>query len=96
MPAENVLEVHHLNKHVGQGEGQLTIGPVGAVFNPAQTIALIAIRFRQIHVTGISPAGRRPSGDVVLLGNPSVRLTRRPRARGENSACVSSVMLFRR
>ena len=70
MPAENVLEVHHLNKHVGQGEGQLTIlSGVELVVKPAQTIALI----------GESGSGKSTllgilaglddgtSGDVVLL-----------------------------
>lgn len=42
MPAENVLEVHHLGKRVGQGEHELTIlTGVELVVKPAQTIALI-------------------------------------------------------
>jgi acyl-CoA thioesterase-1 len=42
MPAENVLEVHHLSKHVGQGEHELSIlSGVELVVKPAQTIALI-------------------------------------------------------
>ena len=51
MPAENVLEVHHLSKHVGQGEHQLTIlTGVELLVKPAQTIALI----------GESGSGNRP------------------------------------
>ncbi|QWA12485.1 ABC transporter ATP-binding protein [Sodalis ligni] len=54
MPAENVLEVHHLGKHVGQGEHQLTIlTGVELVVKPAQTIALI---------------GESGSGKSTLLG----------------------------
>ena len=54
MPAENVLEVHHLNKHVGQGEQQLSIlTGVELVVKPAQTIALI---------------GESGSGKSTLLG----------------------------
>ncbi len=54
MPAENVLEVHHLGKHVGHGEHQLTIlTGVELVVKPAQTIALI---------------GESGSGKSTLLG----------------------------
>ncbi|WP_413528152.1 putative ABC transporter ATP-binding protein YbbA [Rahnella inusitata] len=83
MPAENVLEVHHLNKHVGQGEGQLTIlSGVELVVKPAQTIALI----------GESGSGKSTllgilaglddgsSGDVVLLGKSLSSLNEEGRA----------------
>ncbi|WP_192457281.1 putative ABC transporter ATP-binding protein YbbA [Musicola keenii] len=54
MPAENILEVHHLNKHVGQGEHQLSIlTGVELVVKPAQTIALV---------------GESGSGKSTLLG----------------------------
>ena len=54
MPAGNVHEVHHLSKHVGQGESQLTIlSGVELVVKPAQTIALI---------------GESGSGKSTLLG----------------------------
>ncbi|WP_435954842.1 putative ABC transporter ATP-binding protein YbbA [Dryocola sp. BD626] len=42
MPAENIVEVHHLSKSVGQGEHELSIlTGVELVVKPAQTIALI-------------------------------------------------------
>ncbi|MCT4701669.1 ABC transporter ATP-binding protein [Enterobacteriaceae bacterium H20N1] len=42
MPAENIVEVHHLSKSVGLGEHQLSIlTGVELVVKPAQTIALI-------------------------------------------------------
>ncbi|EHM42753.1 MULTISPECIES: putative ABC transporter ATP-binding protein YbbA [Hafnia] len=54
MPTENVLEVHHLAKQVGQGESQLSIlTGVELVVKPAQTLALI---------------GESGSGKSTLLG----------------------------
>ncbi len=83
MPSENVLEVHHLSKHVGQGEGQLTIlSGVELVVKPAQTIALI----------GESGSGKSTllgilaglddgtSGDVMLLGKSLNSLNEEGRA----------------
>ncbi|CPR13801.1 Uncharacterized metabolite ABC transporter in Enterobacteriaceae, ATP-binding protein EC-YbbA [Brenneria goodwinii] len=53
-PAENILEVHHLSKHVGQGEHRLSIlTGVELIVKPAQTIALI---------------GESGSGKSTLLG----------------------------
>ncbi|MEY4476429.1 MAG: hypothetical protein RL248_2196 [Pseudomonadota bacterium] len=83
MPAENVLEVHHLNKHVGQGEQQLSIlTGVELVVKPAQTIALI----------GESGSGKSTllgilaglddgsSGDVSLLGQSLTSMDEEGRA----------------
>jgi putative ABC transport system ATP-binding protein len=83
MPAENVLEVHHLSKHVGQGEHELSIlSGVELVVKPAQTIALI----------GESGSGKSTllgilaglddgsSGEVTLLGKPLSALNEERRA----------------
>lgn len=83
MPAGNVLEVHHLSKHVGQGESQLTIlSGVELVVKPAQTIALI----------GESGSGKSTllgilaglddgtEGDVKLLGQSLTQMNEEGRA----------------
>ncbi|MFP1918564.1 putative ABC transporter ATP-binding protein YbbA [Lonsdalea quercina] len=83
MPAENILEVHHLSKHVGQGEHELSIlTGVELVVKPAQTLALI----------GESGSGKSTllgilaglddgsSGEVALLGEPLNRLDEEGRA----------------
>ncbi|MBT1427235.1 putative ABC transporter ATP-binding protein YbbA [Dickeya dianthicola] len=83
MPAENILEVHHLSKHVGQGEHQLSIlTGVELVVKPAQTIALV----------GESGSGKSTllgilaglddgsSGQVSLLGQQLDRLDEEGRA----------------
>ncbi len=84
MPAENVLEVHHLKKSVGQGEHELSIlTGVNLIVKPAQTLALI----------GESGAGKSTllailaglddgsSGEVKLLGHPLDKLDEEARAR---------------
>ncbi|WP_413734812.1 putative ABC transporter ATP-binding protein YbbA [Sodalis sp. RH21] len=83
MPAENVVEVHHLNKHVGQGENQISIlTGVELLVKPAQTIALI----------GESGSGKSTllgilaglddgsAGDVRLLGQSLAALDEEGRA----------------
>lgn len=83
MPAENILEVHHLTKSVGQGEHQLTIlTGVDVVVKRAETIAL----------TGESGSGKSTllgilaglddgsSGEVNLLGQPLHQLDEEQRA----------------
>ncbi|WP_042676336.1 putative ABC transporter ATP-binding protein YbbA [Pantoea ananatis] len=83
MPAENILEVHHLTKSVGQGEHQLTIlTGVELVVKPAETIALI----------GESGSGKSTllgilaglddgsQGEVHLLGKPLHQMNEEQRA----------------
>ncbi|KHD99775.1 ABC transporter ATP-binding protein [Pantoea stewartii] len=83
MPAENILEVHHLTKSVGQGEHQLTIlTGVELVVKPAETIALI----------GESGSGKSTllgilaglddgsEGEVHLLGQPLHHMNEEQRA----------------
>jgi putative ABC transport system ATP-binding protein len=83
MPAENVVEVHHLTKSVGQGEHQLTIlTGVELVVKPAETIALI----------GESGSGKSTllgilaglddgsSGEVYLMGKPLHQMNEEQRA----------------
>ena len=83
MPAENIVEVHHLTKSVGQGEHQLTIlTGVELVVKPAETIALI----------GESGSGKSTllgilaglddgsSGEVNLFGQPLHNMDEEQRA----------------
>lgn len=83
MPAENVVEVHHLTKSVGQGEHQLTIlTGVELVVKPAETLALI----------GESGSGKSTllgilaglddgtSGEVNLAGQPLHHMNEEQRA----------------
>ncbi|MEB7539115.1 ABC transporter ATP-binding protein [Pantoea anthophila] len=83
MPAENIVEVHHLTKSVGHGEHQLTIlTGVELVVKPAETIALI----------GESGSGKSTllgilaglddgsSGEVHLLGQPLHHMNEEQRA----------------
>ncbi|EOI5796569.1 putative ABC transporter ATP-binding protein YbbA [Cronobacter dublinensis] len=84
MPAENILEVHHLNKSVGQGEHALSIlTGVELVVKPGQSIALV----------GESGSGKSTllailaglddgiDGEVRLLGEPLHQMDEEARAR---------------
>jgi putative ABC transport system ATP-binding protein len=73
MPAENILEVHHLKKSVGQGEQELTI---------LTGVELVVKRGQSIALVGESGSGKSTllailaglddgsSGEVKLIGQP--------------------------
>ncbi|MBG6241095.1 MAG: ABC transporter ATP-binding protein [Candidatus Symbiopectobacterium sp. Dall1.0] len=69
--AENILEVHHLSKHVGQGEHRLSIlTGVELVVKPAQSIALLGeFGSGKSTLLGIlAGLDDGSEGDVKLLG----------------------------
>ncbi|MFP1883927.1 putative ABC transporter ATP-binding protein YbbA [Lonsdalea quercina] len=83
MPAENILEVHHLSKHVGQGEHELSIlTGVELVVKPAQTLALIGESGsgKSTLLSILAGLDDGSSGDVALLGEPLNRLDEEGRA----------------
>ena len=83
MPAENIVEVHHLTKSVGQGEHQLTIlTGVELVVKPAETIALIGESGSgKSTLLGIlAGLDEGSSGEVHLLGQPLHQMNEEQRA----------------
>ena len=73
MPAENIVEVHHLKKSVGQGEHELSIlTGVELVVKPAQTIALIGESGsgKSTLLAILAGLDDGSSGEVHLLGQP--------------------------
>ncbi len=83
MPAENIIEVRHLEKSVGQGEGMLSIlSGVDLVVKPAQTIALIGEsgsgKSTLLAILAGLDDGSR--GDVFLLGQPLHTMNEEDRA----------------
>ena len=84
MPAENIIEVHHLKKSVGQGEHQLSIlTGVELVVKPAQTIALIGESGsgKSTLLAILAGLDYGSSGEVHLLGQPLHRMDEEARAR---------------
>ncbi|EMH4164046.1 ABC transporter ATP-binding protein [Pluralibacter gergoviae] len=83
MPAENILEVHHLKKSVGQGEQELSI---------LTGVELLVKRGQSIALIGESGSGKSTllailaglddgsSGEVNLLGQPLHQLDEEARA----------------
>jgi putative ABC transport system ATP-binding protein len=73
MPAENIVEVHHLKKSVGQGEHELSIlTGVELVVKRAQTIALIGESGsgKSTLLAILAGLDDGSSGEVNLLGKP--------------------------
>ena len=84
MPAENVLEVHHLKKSVGQGEHELSIlTGVNLIVKPAQTLALIGESGsgKSTLLAILAGLDDGSSGEVKLLGHPLTNMDEEARAR---------------
>ncbi|AIR03072.1 putative ABC transporter ATP-binding protein YbbA [Pluralibacter gergoviae] len=83
MPAENILEVHHLKKSVGQGEQKLSIlTGVELLVKPGQSIALIGESGsgKSTLLAILAGLDDGSSGEVNLLGQPLHRLDEEARA----------------
>ncbi|MEX3018995.1 putative ABC transporter ATP-binding protein YbbA [Kluyvera sp. STS39-E] len=84
MPAENVLEVHHLKKSVGQGEHELSIlTGVNLIVKPAQTLALIGESGsgKSTLLAILAGLDDGSSGQVKLLGHSLENMDEEARAR---------------
>ncbi|MDZ7322101.1 ABC transporter ATP-binding protein [Kosakonia sacchari] len=100
MPAENIVEVHHLKKSVGQGEHELSIlTGVELVVKPAETIALIGESGsgKSTLLAILAGLDDGSSGEVNLLGKPLHTMDEEARAqlRAQNVGFVfQSFMLI--
>ncbi|EOW6643280.1 putative ABC transporter ATP-binding protein YbbA [Cronobacter muytjensii] len=84
MPAENILEVHHLNKSVGQGEHALSIlTGVELVVKPGQSIALVGESGsgKSTLLAILAGLDDGTNGEVRLLGEPLHQMDEEARAR---------------
>ncbi|MEH4658632.1 putative ABC transporter ATP-binding protein YbbA [Phytobacter diazotrophicus] len=84
MPAENIVEVHHLKKSVGQGEHELSIlTGVELVVKRAQTIALIGESGsgKSTLLAILAGLDDGSSGEVNLLGKPLHTMDEEARAK---------------
>ncbi|PDO86675.1 putative ABC transporter ATP-binding protein YbbA [Kosakonia pseudosacchari] len=100
MPAENIVEVHHLKKSVGQGEHELSIlTGVELVVKPAEIIALIGESGsgKSTLLAILAGLDDGSSGEVNLLGKPLQTMDEEARAqlRAQNVGFVfQSFMLI--
>ncbi|WP_315082415.1 ABC transporter ATP-binding protein [Kosakonia cowanii] len=100
MPAENIVEVHHLKKSVGQGEQELSIlTGVELVVKPAETIALIGESGsgKSTLLAILAGLDDGSGGEVHLLGKPLHKMDEEARAqlRAQNVGFVfQSFMLI--
>ena len=100
MPAENIVEVHHLKKSVGQGEQELSIlTGVELVVKPTETIALIGESGsgKSTLLAILAGLDDGSSGEVHLLGKPLHKMDEEARAqlRAQNVGFVfQSFMLI--
>ncbi|ELZ8932973.1 ABC transporter ATP-binding protein [Cronobacter dublinensis] len=84
MPAENILEVHHLNKSVGQGEHALSIlTGVELVVKPGQSIALVGESGsgKSTLLAILAGLDDGTDGEVRLLDEPLHQMDEEARAR---------------
>ncbi|MGY6030733.1 putative ABC transporter ATP-binding protein YbbA [Phytobacter sp. AG2a] len=84
MPAENIVEVHHLKKSVGQGEHELPIlTGVELVVKRAQTLALIGESGsgKSTLLAILAGLDDGSSGEVNLLGKPLHAMDEEARAK---------------
>ncbi len=91
MPAENIVEVHHLKKSVGQGEHELSIlTGVELVVKRGETIALVGESGsgKSTLLAILAGLDDGSSGEVRLVGQPLHNMDEEARAklRGESSA----------
>lgn len=100
MPAENIVEVHHLSKSVGQGEHDLSIlTGVELIVKPAETIALIGESGsgKSTLLAILAGLDDGTGGEVYLCGQPLHNMDEEARAalRAQNVGFVfQSFMLI--
>lgn len=83
MPAENILEVHHLKKSVGQGEQELSIlTGVELVVKRGETLALVGESGsgKSTLLAILAGLDDGSSGEVNLMGKPLHKLDEEARA----------------
>ena len=98
MPAENIVEVHHLKKSVGQGEHELSIlTGVELVVKRGETIALVGESGsgKSTLLAILAGLDDGSSGEVSLVGQPLHNMDEEARAKWEyqQRICAGSCVL---